>query len=811
MAEYTFCLLDIDYELVNGKAVIRMFGRTKEGKSILVTDKTFEPYFYALLDDGFEDVKKRLLEMKTSEYEIVKVEKVERYYKTKKTELAKVYTKNPTQVREAREAVKRIKGVENYFEADILFGRRYILDKKLEPMTMIKVKGAPFDSPLKVEIAIEMEGEPKQVDDEIPKMNVAAFDIEAYGPGGLPQPETDPMIMLSVATDKIKKVFSTKKGPDFVEVVKDEKGILQAFEKFIEENDIDILTAYNSDNFDMPFINTRAKKFDYKLKLGRDDRGIKQRSKGRYHSAGMTGREHIDLFHYVNIILRGALGQVNKRTLKSVAGHFLKEGEGKKDLDWKKIPIYWKGDKKKLDELYEYSLIDAVVTKKLSDLFLPREYEIAKKVRVPLFDASRTTYGQLVEAYLMWNALERNELIPNRPMSEEKEARAQFEAFEGAFVLEPDKGMHENIALFDFRSLYPTIIISHNIHQSTIDCDCCKGKAKVVAGGHWFCEKRIGLMPAVLRNILEERVKIKEDMKKCKKDSDEYTKLNNMQYTLKILANSSYGYLAYRGSRWYTREGASSVTALGREYIKKIVDIAEKEFDLKAVYGDTDSLFVTTKTEDKKIKEIGKKFQIRANKELPGVMELEFEDLYTRGVFVSKKRYAMIDEKGELKIKGLEFVRKDWSPIAKETQKKTIETLLKEGDVEKAFKVVREVIKKINAGDVTIEDLAVYTDLTRPLDKYLVTAPHIAVAKILKSKGEDIRTGSTIGYAIAEGGGKVSDRAKPLEGFNIKNYDKKYYIEHQIVPAVSRVMEALGYGEDELLGKKQGKLSEYFG
>jgi DNA polymerase elongation subunit (family B) len=811
MTEHTFCLLDIDYELVDGKAIIRMFGRTKQGKSILVTDKNFEPYFYVMLDGKFEDVKKKLLEKKTSDYEIVKVEKVKKIYKTKEIELAKVYTKNPTQVREAREGVKRVDGVKNYFEADILFGRRYILDNDLEPMTLVKVKGTPFESPLKVDMAIDMEGKPEAVEGEIPKMNVASFDIEAYSPKGLPQPEDDPMIMLSVASDGVEKVFSTKEGPDFVKVVKDEKGILEEFEKFLEKEDIDIITAYNSDNFDMPYLSTRAKILKHKIKLGRDERGINQKSKGRYHSAGVTGREHIDLYHYVNIILRGALGQVNKRTLKSVAGHFLKEEEGKKDMDWREIDKYWKGDKKKLNEFYEYSMTDAIVTKKLSDIFMPREYEIAKLVRVPLFDASRTTYGQLVEAYLMWNAIKRNELIPNRPMDEEKEARAKFEAFEGAFVLEPEKGMHENVALFDFRSLYPTIIISHNIDQSTIDCDCCKGKAKVVAGGHWFCEKRQGLMPMVLKNILEKRVEIKKELAKQKKGSEEYVRLNNTQYALKILANSAYGYLAYRGSRWYTRDGASSVTALGREYIKKIVDIAEKEFDLKPIYGDTDSIFITTKDESPKIREIGEKFQKRVNGELPGVMELEFEDLFKRGVFVAKKRYAMINDKDELKIKGLEFVRRDWSPIAKETQKKTIETLLKDGDVEKAFTVVRNAVKRITEGDVTIEDLAVYTDLSRPLDKYLVTAPHVAVAKILKRNGEDIKTGSTIGYVISEGGGKVSDRAKPVEGFNIKTYDKKYYIEHQIIPAVSRVMEALGYGEDELMGKKQGKLSEYFG
>jgi len=810
MPEYTFCLLDIDYQLVNQKAVIRIFGRTKDGKSILATDKTFEPYFYALLDDGFEQVKKRLLEKESSDFEIVKVEKAKKLYKNKETDLAKIFTKNPTQVRSAREAVKQIDGVKDYFEADILFGRRYILDKDLVPMTMIKVNGTPFDSPLAVDLAIDIEGSPKVVEEKTTKMNIASFDIEAYNPGGLPQPETDPIIMLSVASDKTKKIFCTKEGPDYVEKVKDEKGILEGFEKFLKENDIDIITAYNSDNFDMPFLSTRASKLNHKIKLGRDERGISLKSKGRYHSAGVTGREHIDLFHYVNIILRGALGQVNKRTLKSVAAHFLKEEEGKKDIDWKQVDKYWKGSRKDLDTLFDYSMTDAVVTKKLTDIFMPREYEISKIVRVPLFDSSRTTYGQLVEAYLMWNAVQRNELIPNRPRDEEKEARARIEAFEGAFVLEPEKGMHENIALYDFRSLYPTIIISHNIDQSTIDCDCCKGKAKTLAGGHWFCKKKRGLMPTVLEEILKQRMKMKAELKKCDKGTTKYTRLNNMQYALKILANSAYGYLAYRGSRWYTREGASSVTALGREYIKNIIDIAEKEFGLKAIYGDTDSLFITTKDESKKIKEIGKKFQKKVNETLPGVMELEFEDLFKRGVFVSKKRYAMINDKNELKIKGLEFVRKDWSPIAKETQKKTIETLLKDGDVEKAFKIVREAVKRVIDGDVKIEDLAVYTDLTRPLDKYLVTAPHIAVAKLLKKKGEDIHTGSTIGYIISEGGGKVSEKAKPVEGFNIKNYDKKYYIEHQIVPAVSRIMEALGYGEDELLGKKQEKLSEYF-
>jgi DNA polymerase Pol2 len=461
-----------------------------------------------------------------------------------------------------------------------------------------------------------------------------------------------------------------------------------------------------------------------------------------------------------------------------------------------------------MKKLFEYSVNDAVITKKLADIFLPREYEIAKLVRVPLFDAARMTYGQLVESYLMWNSYERNELFPNRPGFDTKEARASEGMYEGAYVKEPEKGMHENVALFDFRSLYPTIIISHNIDPSTLDCDCCKGKSEKVADTeHWFCTKNKGLMPSVLDEIIKRRVSVKEKMKKVKKDSLEYKKLDNEQYALKILANSAYGYLAYRGARWYSRESASSVTALGRMYIKNIIKMAEK-FGLKAIYGDTDSLFVIA--EKGSIKDKAGKFQNAVNKELPGVMQLEFEGIYKRGIFVTKKRYALADDSGKTLIKGLEFVRKDWSPLAKETQKKVLDALLRDGKPEKAFEIIRETIKRIQNKDVTLEDLAVYTDLTRPLEKYEVTAPHVAAAHRLKQKGKDIHTGSTIGYIIVKGGGKISERSMPVEYVKFENYDPKYYIEHQIIPAVSRVMEALGYEEEDLLGRKQVKLGEYF-
>jgi len=810
MPKYELCLLDIDYTLEEKKPVIRIFGRTNEGKSIVVLDRNVEPYFFALCTD-LKGVEKRLKELKETEFMIENVGQTELFHKNEKTKLLKIFTRVPGEVPAAREYVKRMKGVEEVFEADILFNRRYLINNSLEAMSMITVEGEPVErKALQADIVIEAKTKPKKSEGKMPKLNVMAFDIEVHNPEGAPRVDNDPIIMLSAAIDKKKKLFTYKSAeglPAYVEMVDGEKGISPAFSEYVRENDADILVGYNTDQFDMPYLRDRGELLKCRLKIGRGDGKISYKSKGRYHAAQMKGRVHVDLFHYVTYILRGALRQVSKRTLENVAKVFLKDYR-KMPLDWRNICEYWDNGKKDLLTLFDYSVTDSVVTLKLAEKFLPQIYEIAKLVRIPLFDASRMTYGQLVESYLMWNAFERGELIPNRPGAETKEVRRDFDAFKGAFVLEPKKGMHENVALFDFRSLYPTIIISHNIDPSTVNCDCCKGKAKKVEDtGNWFCEKKTGLIPDVLKRVIETRIELKKRMKQVDEESDEYNELDNKQYALKILANSTYGYMGYMSARWYSRDCARSVTALGRMYIQNIAKIAE-DFGLEPIYGDTDSLFVVSK--EGKISGKVKPFMKKVNSELPGIMELEFEGVYKRGVFVTKKRYALIDEKDRLKIRGLEFVRKDWSPLAKETQRRVLETLLKEGDADKALDIVKKVVKRVKNGQVEMEDLVIYTELTRPIEKYEVTAPHIAAAKRLRDKGKDIHTGSSIGYIIVKGGSKrVSDRAMPVEYVKFKNYDAAYYIGHQIIPAISRVMEALGYKEEDLLGQKQFKLTEF--
>jgi len=280
-----------------------------------------------------------------------------------------------------------------------------------------------------------------------------------------------------------------------------------------------------------------------------------------------------------------------------------------------------------------------------------------------------------------------------------------------------------------------------------------------------------------------------------------------MQNALKILANSSYGYYGYAGSRWYSRVCAESITSFGRFYIKKVIKSAERnKFDV--IYGDTDSLFIKVKT-----KKQANEFLEKVNKSLPGIMEMDFEGFYKSGLFVlaktgkaAKKRYAMIDQDDKIIIKGFELVRRDWSNIAKETQERVLKAILKDRSPDKAVKVVRETLKRIRSGDVEMKNLTILSQLTRPIDQYEQVGPHVAAAVKAIDRGRHIKAGSVISYIITKGTGTISQRAEPSE--DAKDYDPEYYIHNQVMPAAMRILSGLGFSEEEILsGKKESQQS----
>jgi DNA polymerase I len=277
---------------------------------------------------------------------------------------------------------------------------------------------------------------------------------------------------------------------------------------------------------------------------------------------------------------------------------------------------------------------------------------------------------------------------------------------------------------------------------------------------------------------------------------------------LKILANSFYGYMGYPRARWYRRECAESVAAFARMYIKRVMRIAEEEFKLEVVYGDTDSLFVVIPPDRR---ELAEKFLQKVNESMPGIIELEFEGFYRRGLFVTKKRYALLSEDGKMVVKGLEFVRRDWAPIARETQKEVLRILLEEANPEKAAKLVRDVIERIRQRRVSLEEITIYTQLTKRIKSYKSIEPHVVAAQKLKERGREVAPGMIIGYIITRGTKAISQRATPAEFAKLEDYDPEYYIDNQILPAIQRIFEAIGYTRDYLKeGITQTSLSRWF-
>lgn len=198
------------------------------------------------------------------------------------------------------------------------------------------------------------------------------------------------------------------------------------------------------------------------------------------------------------------------------------------------------------------------------------------------------------------------------------------------------------------------------------------------------------------------------------------------------------------------------------------------------------------------------------NKNLPEGMELEYEGFYERGFFVTKKRYALI-ENNNIVVKGLELVRRDWAPVAKKTQEKVLKAILKDASPEKAASIVRDVIVEIKKGDIPLEDLVIHTQLTKNPEQYVQRAPHVMAAKKAIAKGRKVGPGSIIRYVVVKGKEPISQRAEPIEDVDVSNYDPNYYIENQLLPAVSRILTSIGYSEEEIMHKgKQSSLDAFF-
>jgi DNA polymerase elongation subunit (family B) len=802
MPKFQFYLLDISYKVVDGKPVIYLFGKTTDDQQICVLDDSFEPYFYVIPKSG-ADLKDKLLSISVEKdkesYQVTKVESVKMRYFEKEVDALRVYTNVPMAVPNLKDVVYDWDDVESVNEYDIRFVRRYLIDKGITPLTLLSAEGDAVPEKLKVP-AIKADKIEQVSDDTIKNPRILAFDIETAGIHGQKiQPEKTPIIMVALYGDNFKKVITWKKfkADDYVEVVPSEADLLQRFAELVDEYKPDFLAGYFSDGFDFPFIKARAKKYKLDLELGLDYSEVRI-SRGTPKTAQLAGIVHFDVFKFVQRAVRKTL-KTDSYKLDAVAEEIL--GETKIDVDLSKLAQAWSENSEELGEYARYNLHDARLTYKLCINLLPNFFELVKVVGLQPYAINRMSFSQFVEWYIMRQVKGLNEIAPNRPSYNTQMAR-QNRRLKGAFVFQPTPGLYKDIIVFDYRSLYPTIIASHNISPGTHGCECCEGKNKAPIDmmDVWFCTKRRGFASSIIEDLISRRSRIKEILK----EKDDVL-LNARSWALKDLANSFWGYLGFSAARWYCVECAESILGWARYYIKNVIDKAE-ESGFKVLYSDTDSVFISLGEKDKKD---ALKFVENINRDLPGMMELEYQGFYPGGIWVStkssesgaKKKYALIDENDKIKIAGFETVRRNWSFIAKDVQKEVLGLVLREQDASKALSYVRKVVDNLKNSRIPVEKVAIHTQLSKDIDDYDSIGPHVAAAQRMKSKGLAVGPGVLIEYVVTKGPGRIRDKVKLPDEIKPEDYDADYYIDHQIVPGVEKIFSVLGVKKEEILKK----------
>lgn len=831
---------DYSYES-NGDPVIRLFCKDEAGRSAGCFVRGFKPYFYVYPKLDSDDALGAYMEELKQRYnQIADVRVVERFLpfgcREGKKKLVLVVAKDPKQIRDLRESVGRDGTV---YEADILFKNRFMVDAGLFQNSWIKVENWRPTNTNTVFTGLRVETlarhlSPMERDDH-PRLRHLSVDIEclAEAGNGLPQPQIDPIIMISLAFSEPFEgredlvLVSRPVGMGGALGFSDEREMLNRFVEIVRRYDPDVILGYNSNEFDLPYIIDRMRELGVRPKLGRADKNSFYRRVGNRTRVTITGRVVVDVFSLVKKdfpLKRYGLGAVAKEIL----------GKDKLDVSHTEIPTLWRSRGKGLEKLVEYARKDAVLTLEIlvEKNLLDRYVALAQASGTFLQDLIEAGQSIMIDNLLLRELRQYERVMPGRPDDEETQRRRDIrekEGLKGGHVLEPKSGLQENVLVMDYKSLYPTIMIANNICFSTLE-----GREFVKPG-----EFR-GIVPRILEGLLEKRLVLKDRAQRAK-DQQEFRSLDMTQWAVKILLNSFYGYFGYLRSRMYELIIANAVTSIGRDTIQKTKEIIENQVkraalidgksyvnedvakapkdativNLEVVYGDTDSVFVKLNPENggaiqgEGAAALGTLMGKILTGLLPPPMELQYESFAQRSLFVTKKRYALYMEGNDppIKVKGLETVRREWCNLATEAMTTVLRLLLEMGDVEEASSYMKTLIDDLRNNRTPVEKLIQTRTLSKRPGEYKGRQPHLELYKKLKDRDPAgaPQVGDRVPFVITHGKGLLVERAEDPDYVreNGLRIDHDYYIRRQILPPVRRIFEALDLGVDDLVADTQ--------
>lgn len=863
--DITFQQLDAEETFDGDDTIARFFGITDVGNSILCSVKGFVHYLYVPVPRGFS-ISTQLdsfVHYLMREYqgvkkvEIVSKESIWGFNNNIKTPYFKIYVNNVRNIARVRSGFERgdvqfeelfMGGCTTYDNINYLL--RLMVDCKITGMswlTLPKGKYQMVDDDMKksncqIECSIDYRNlVSHQSEGEWLKMaplRILSFDIECSGRKGIfPEAQHDPVIQIANVVSTygdlkpfVRNVFTVNTCSPIIGsqifAHKTEEEMLMHWKEFILKVDPDVIIGYNTANFDIPYVLDRAAalnlpRFPYFGRMKHIKQEIKEatfssRAYGTRENkvVNIDGRMQLDLLQSIQRDYK-----LRSYTLNSVSAHFL--GEQKEDVQHSIITDLQNGDAETRRRLAVYCLKDAYLPMRLLEklMALVNYTEMARVTGVPF--SYLLSRGQQIKviSQLFRKCLEDDIIIPNM------KSEGTNEEYEGATVIEPIRGYYDMpITTLDFSSLYPSIMMAHNLCYTTLlnkqtikNYNLTEDDYTLTPNGDYFIKdhKRKGILPTILNELLTARKQAKRDLNN---ETDPFKKsvLNGRQLALKVSANSVYGFTGATIGKLPCLAISSSTTAFGRVMIEKTKSEVEDhyskkngyEHDAKVIYGDTDSVMIKFGHEDlKKCMEMGDEAAGYVSSKFKNPIKLEFEKCYYPYLLINKKRYAGLywtnpDKFDKMDTKGIETVRRDNCRLVQNVITKVLELILEERNVPKAERYVKQTIADLLQNRVDLSQLVITKAYSK--QDYAAKQAHIVLAERMKKRdpGSAPTLGDRVAYVIITGaaGAKNYDKSEdPL--FVLENslpIDVNYYLDNQLSNPLLRIFEPI-------LGEKKAK------
>ncbi|PIL25090.1 hypothetical protein GSI_12979 [Ganoderma sinense ZZ0214-1] len=738
------------------------------------------------------------------------------------------------------------------FESNIAYTLRFMIDTRVVGMNWIEVPAGKYSilqgkakkSHCQIELSVRWDNFISHAPDgqwsKTAPLRILSFDIECAGRKGIfPEANIDPVIQIANMVTRqgdtkpfIRNVFTLNTCAHIVgsqvKSFSDEAELLMQWRDFVEEVDPDVVIGYNIANFDLPYLLDRARalkvtKFPC---LGRiagkqsvtKDTHFSSKAFGQRDSkdTALDGRLQIDILQYMQREYK-----LRSYTLNSVCAQFL--GEQKEDVHHSVITDLQNGTPESRRRLAVYCLKDAYLPQRLMDKLMCfiNYTEMARVTGVPFNYLLARGQSIKVLSQLFRKANDDGYVVPAL------RGEGSDEQYEGATVIEPKKGFYDvPIATLDFSSLYPSIMMAHNLCYTTLLDKATVDRLGLVKDVDYIqtpnndlfakSSKRKGLLSTILEDLISARKRAKADLKK---EADPFKRavLDGRQLALKISANSVYGFTGATIGKLPCLPISSSVTAYGRQMIEKTKQEVEAEYcianghshDAMIIYGDTDSVMVRFGPTDlPTVMRLGSEAAEFVTAKFIKPINLEFEKVYFPYLLISKKRYAGLywtrpEKYDKMDTKGIETVRRDNCRLVSTVIETCLHKMLIDRDVKAAEEYVKQVISDLLQNKIDMSQLVITKALAKA--DYAAKQAHVELAERMKQRdaGSAPALGDRVAYVIIKGikGAAAYEKSEdPI--YVLENnipIDTKYYLENQLTNPLMRIFEPI-------LGEKANSL-----